>query len=295
MKRTAILIALMALGVTAHAERFLVDHEVVVPFELSVSMGLVDGTTHIHKYGVNDVVTTSTDPETIWDSGGVYPYDANSTTNIKYISSDSLADTNITIQVQGLDIDGAAVTQTATANGTNVVTLTTPLWRVFRMKNTSAYTNAGTLYCHTAAAPTAGDPDAADTRATIEVGHGQTFMAVYTIPAGCVGFVAHIEAGIELTGASPAAAVQYANIHFSAREYGKTFLVKKTFTCISGGNTSFHARPEIPLRFPSLTDLQISVDEVSATMGAWGAFDVLLVEEEMLTTAFLTSIGQPGY
>ena len=264
-------------------------------FELKVSMGDVPGYYSVNKFGMNLVVETGTVPEDVWEYGGEYVYDATNTAPIAYISSDDLADTNQPIKIVGLDIDGAEVTQFAIPDGTNNVTLGTPLWRVYRMQNTGGTNLTGVLYCHTDPTPTAGAPGAANqVRAIIDDGSNQTLMALYTIPAGKVGFFYLGEVGVQLDGNAQALA-EYARIQLEARSYGKVFSVKKSVTCIVGGNTHYRGPRSFPDAAPALTDIKAHVVDVTATMGLWVTFEILLVDETEFTAAYLQSIGQPGY
>jgi len=43
---------------------------------------------------------------------------------------------------------------------------------------------------------------------------------------------------------------------------------------------------------PALTDIKITVEEVSATMGVTGTFDILLIDERFLQPTLLAAIGQ---
>jgi hypothetical protein len=264
-------------------------------FELKVKMGLVPGYSSINKFGMNLTVETGTLPEDVWEYGGEYVYDATNTAPIAYISSDNLTDTNHTIRIVGLDIDGAEVTQLASVDGQNIVTLDTPLWRVYRMQNMSSASLTGILYCHTDAAPTAGVPDSASqVRAIIDNGNNQTLMSLYTIPAGKVGFFYMGEVGVQLDGNAQALA-EYARIQLEARLYGKVFSVKKSVTCIVGGNTSYRGERLFPDPAPALTDIKAHVIDVTADMGLWVTFEILLVDETEFPADYLQSIGQPGY
>ena len=263
-------------------------------FELSVSMGLVPGYSTLDKFGLNANITSTSDPEDVWEFGGLYNYDANGTAPIQYISSSDNADTGQTIVVQGLDINGDLVDQTVTTTGQTVATLSTPLWRIFRMINNSDEGNdlAGTLYCHTDPTPTNGVPTDSAVRAIIDDGNNQTLMALYTIPKGKVAFLFRGELGIELEG-NAAALAEYARVFYKSRRYGKLFTIKKSVTMFPGViHTDVRSFPD-PI--PALTDVKINVNEVSATMGVWATFDMLLVDEDKFTTEYLQSIGQPGY
>ena len=111
-------------------------------FLLEVAKGNIVGHSFINKFGQNEDIGTGAF-EDIWDGGGTYNYPIDGTAPITKIDS-STTDT-VDIEVQGLDINGALVTQTKTLTGTTPVTLETPLWRVFRMKNINGTPLVGTV------------------------------------------------------------------------------------------------------------------------------------------------------
>jgi hypothetical protein len=261
-------------------------------FELAVTEGRVPGYSTVSKFGVNLAITTATDPEDIWEYGGTYTYDADSTAPIKYISSSSAADTMI-IMIEGLDSLGYLVSENILLNGQTNVILTTPLWRVFRMFNNDTFDVSGTVYCHTDDTVSSGVPDAGKVRAVIVNGNNQTLMSLYTIPRGYVGFWYRGEIGIQYESATPAIA-DYLHGHLETKRYGKVFRVQKsvTISSLSGGYQDYRPFPD-PI--PALSDIKTTVTEVSATMGAWSTFDILLVEESVFPESYLKSIGQPGY
>jgi len=264
------------------------------PFRLAVSMGLIPQYSVVNKFGANESITTGSDPEDIWEFGGLYPYDADGTAPIQYLSSTDNSDTQVVIVV-GLDINGEEVQQSATLTGQTVVTLTTPLWRVYRMWNDDTTDMAGMVYCGTDSTPTTGVPGAGQTRALIENGNNQTQMAIYTIPKGYVGFLYRGEVGVEEEG-NTASLAEYARFRYYSRRFGKVFRINKTITSIVGGGSSIYQEDRLfPDVIPSLTDLKLTVAEVSQTMGAYGTFDILLIEESEFSTEYLQAIGQPGY
>ena len=263
------------------------------PMTWLVAVGAIDGYSVMQKYGINADVTVAGSPEDIWEFGGVYPHDTTNTAPIAYISSSSAADDN-SVLVQGLDIDGYESSQYATLDGQNNVSLSTPLWRVFRMINDSADPIAGMVYCHTNATVTAGVPPDAAVRAIIDNGKNQTLMCVYTIPRGKVGLVTRGEVGVELEG-NAAALAEFAHLHYEARAYGKSFTVKQAVTCVVGGNAVYQTDLSFPYVVPALTDIKLTTDSVSADMGVWGTFDVLLMDEDLVRSNKLSLIRQPGY
>lgn len=263
-------------------------------FELAVNMGKVEGHSAVDKFGVNQEISPSTDPEDIWEFGGQYFHDPYGTAPIAYLSSSSASDAGKKVVVQGLDINGDLAEIEYTLNGQNNVSLITPLWRVFRMFNSDVDGNeyVGIIYCHTDPSPTNGVPASGSVRAIINDGHGQTLMCLYTIPKGKVGFLYRGELGVELEG-NPSALAEYAHCHYESRRYGKTFRVKKAVTCLVGGSAVYQDYRSFPDVIPALTDIRLRVIEVSQTMGMWGTFDILLVDEDQFSAEYLTAIDQP--
>jgi hypothetical protein len=260
-----------------------------IPFNLAINQGLVEGHSVVDKFGRNTLITTASDPEDCWEAGGTYNYDPDGTAPIVSLISDDASDTMI-ILVQGLDVNREEVIQFITLNGTTRVALDTPLWRVYRM--ISLFANiSGTVYCYTG---TGGVPALADTRAIMQAGNNQTLMAIYTIPAGKVGFL--YKGGADMSWEGGAfSGTEFANCRYESRRLGEVFTVKRTFTLMSSGDSKFKDERSFPDTIPSGTDIKITIEEVSATMGVNGAFDILLVDEDQFTTEFLQNIGQPGY
>ncbi len=258
---------------------------------LAVSMGKMPGYRTVDKFGENPDIDTGTDPEDIWEGGGVYQYDATGTAPIVSLASDSVADT-MDIMVQGLDIDGEEVTQTLTLTGTTRVALTTPLWRVYRMANEGVEGEDidGTVFCYTGtgSVPSIGDPEV---RAIIDDGNNQTLMALYTIPKGEVGFLFRGEIGM-----SRGQVAGYARCAYYSRRFGKVFRIKKRVDLANSGTSQYQDARSFPDVIPSLTDIKIRAEQVSANnTGVYATFDILLVDESLFTDAYLQAIGQPGY
>ena len=258
-------------------------------FELGVNMGFYSGYTVVDKFGANFAITALTDPEDIWEGGGLYSYDAPGTAPIVSVIS-SLADVQ-PIEITGLDINGDLVTQTITLTGNTRKALDTPLWRVFRMENVGTVDISGIVYCYVG---TGGVPAIGNQRALINGSTNQTLMALYTIPKGKVGFLYRGEFGVEYTS-SPGQSQQYLRASYQSRRIGKIFKVKKVVTLITQGASSYMDKRSFPDIIPALTDIKLNAIEVSEDMGVWGTFDILLVDEEKFSEAYLQAIGQPGH
>lgn len=256
---------------------------------LDITMRLISGYEPLDKYGKNPLITAGSDPEDVWDGGGIYNYDPPGTAPIQSLVSTDAGDTQ-TISILGLDITGAQVSQDITLSGTTRVDLTTALWRVYRMQNDGTIDIAGTVTCYTGTAAT---PDTTTQRAIIEGANNQTLMALYTVPLGKVGFLFRGEVGMEYTGSRPAAS-ETAALNYMSRRVGKVFKVKKAISLISNGNSNYADRRVFPDIIPALTDVKMNVETVTDDMGIWGTFDMLIVDENKLSKVVLAAIGQPS-
>ena len=267
-------------------------------FNLAVSKGLIPGHSVVDKFGENPEITIGTDPEDIWEFGGVYTFTANTGVTY-YMSSSNNADTQ-TIEFQVLTVDSNdnwnleifdqdLVGQTKTA-------LTPPsgdpIVRIFRMQNEDNFNLAGTMYVYEDdTTTTPGIPDTATkVRAIIDNGNNQTLMALYTIPSGFVGYLYRGEIGLAFS-AGPNA-TDFAKADYRSRRFGGVFKTKKRLTNITTGQPNYLDKRSFPDPIPAKTDIVLRVEEVSATMGVWGTLDILLIDENLLSDEYLTAIGQ---
>jgi hypothetical protein len=277
------------------AKKFLNER---TPFNLRVQKGEVAGHSVIDKFGSNDVITTSTDPEDIWEYGGLYNFTANAGT-LYYISSSNNSDTiECLFFVLTVDSDGNWNKETITQSivGQTKTLLVTPsgdpIVRIYRISNNDSSDLVGTLYVYeNDTTTTPGVPDtAAKVRAIMNNGNNQTLMCIYTIPSGYVGYLYRGEAGLTFT-AGPSA-TDYAKLEYRSRRFGKTFNIKKEIGLITTGESVYKDERSFPDPIPAKTDIVLRCCEVSADMGVWGTFDIMLVEEEYLTDDYLAAIGQ---
>jgi len=253
-----------------------------------VAQGLLPGHTTLRKFGYNGDIDTGDVPTDIWDAGGLYPWSTSA--DIVSASSSNAGDDQV-ISIQGLNAAGAVISQNVTLNGRTRVALTTPMLRVWRMKNEGATVNAGDVYVFSGTAVTDGVPSGASVvKAKMLVGNGQTLMAVYTIPLGKVGFLRRLEVGLGNDTKQG-----YVTCHYWTRPYGGVFQVKKAFPLNCTGTTLHADERMFPDPIPALSDIRVSAqdatdnnNEVSAT------FDIVLIDEAQLTDAFLATITQPS-
>ena len=236
----------------------------ITSHELLVGEGLVTGQSVVHKFGQNTALNTST-YEDIWDGGGVYTYPANGTAPITNVESTSASDT-FDLEVQGLDINGDLTVQTVTLTGTTLVTLPTPLWRVFRMKNVGTADNVGIISADNAGTTV--------TYAIIQIGNNQTLMALYTIPLGKTGYL--YQGTNSLVGLIRTYSVSG---RMWVRPSGGVFQLKKTFGLQADGTSFINITNIIPAKMPALTDIRVDAISSAANSGLNTTFEILLIDD----------------
>ena len=156
-------------------------------WELNVSRDKVRGAYHIIKFGENLDVDGSM--ETIWDGGGLYTYltSAGVLTGTSTDGDDAAAGTGArTVTVEGLDANYNQVSETLTVGGGAGSVEFFRVFRAFVATSGSSGTNEGTISIAQGATTlaqirTIGSPSS--------TGLGQTFMSIYTVPAGYTGYI----------------------------------------------------------------------------------------------------------
>jgi hypothetical protein len=245
-------------------------------FYLKVAMGEIAGYSFIEKFGENPQVDTATTPEDVWDEGGEYTF--STTAAIDSLSSDDIGDTDIDITVVGLDTDWNEVTQTIptdAVDGRTRVALTTNLLRFFRAFNANGVELLGNVYVYENTALTLGKPtDVTKIRGKIQIGHGQTLMAIYSIPAGHTGYFLKGYVGLTTGVTSRSAALTW-----NARLLGGVFRTQSAIGLSSGGSSTWQYEYPVPVSVPEKSDIKISCTDVGANSTAVsGGFTILLVE-----------------
>lgn len=246
---------------------------------LAIAEGEVTGKTFIHKFGDAPDFDASDGFVNIWDGAddaniNVMQYTYSTTNDINRISSSNNSDTQ-QIEIQGLDVDYNLVIQTITLTGQTPANLTTPLLRVFRLKNVDSTDCVGFIYCYTSAATvTSGVPTPGTTvRAIIENGNNQTLMAIYTIPAGKTGYMRDLFCSVSGAKRSSSHIVK-----LQARPFGQVFQIKYK-AAISDSGTSYMRHQYVePEKFAEKTDIQLLVNTDQDQAGVSGGFDIVLVD-----------------
>lgn len=150
---------------------------------LNIPHGNISRLSSINKFGANSSIADA-GTEEIWDGSAAYSYPATALMTSISQTADQAAMRAAVIELQGLDASWNEVTQTAlldASNTTTVVTLTTPMIRIFRMKVLADVVSDSPIRCH----------NAGETQdyAVIGIGNNQTLMALYTVPANVTAYM----------------------------------------------------------------------------------------------------------
>jgi len=235
---------------------------------LNVSQGNVAGMTHVNKFGRNSNIASGGQEE-IWDGSAAYTYPATALMTSMSQTADQTAMRGTVCEVQGLDATWAAVTQDATLDAsdtTTVVTLTTPLIRVFRVKvyggpitSTVRIHNAGETVDY----------------AVVSIGAQQTQMAIYTVPLGKTAYMtnyyAHVNPGTNLDPTS-------CQIRLWARDNANSYSKRVQHSVgITSGGFQHHFAPYPS--FAAQTDIFMDGAPVGKAADITAGFDLVLIDD----------------
>lgn len=231
-------------------------------YGLGIAKGQFRNISSIHKFGAVPSMAVNT-TGTVWDvNDTLYPWSAFATAGTLSIPAVNASDNAKQVVLIGLDENYAELTETITVSSTVAVTTTNSFIRIFRayMTNGSA-TNVGNINIQ----------KGGTTVARITAGKGQTLMAVYTIPAGKIGYLmkgtATIQAGADATG------------DMFVRYFGQqAFRVGHTFE-LSGNGGEYTYDFAIPVKLPEKTDIDVRASVRSNNARLSAAFDIILDED----------------
>ena len=235
-------------------------------WELNVSRGKVRGAFHVIKFGEN--LDVDGEMETVWDGGGLYTYltSAGVLTITSNDGDDSVSGTGArTVTVEGLDADYNQISETLTVGGSAGSVEFYRVFRAFVASSGSTGTNEGTITIAQGATTlaqiiTAGSPTS--------TGFGQTFMSLYTVPAGYTGYV-------------------YQWSTTTAKSDGNVFLVKRRHTdngtwrtqdVVHANKNNIERSYTFPLKVEEKTDIEVRALSDTNNMKVASTFCILLVQ-----------------
>jgi len=219
-----------------------------------IALGEIDNATPLDKFGLNAAVGSSY--ETIWDGGNIYAYPS-AAVAMTVTSAAGATDNGAEVTVIGLDTNYEELEETVTLAGTGTATTTGEFLRVFR-----AYTSNGQDATDTVTVANGGT-----TYAQFSAEMQQTLMAVYTIPAGYVGYL--------LSGNLSSQKDKDITSKLMMREFGG---VMRTKGLVLTPGTPFQRSWNIPLAIPEKTDIEIRA-KAGATGPVAAGFEIVLIKD----------------
>lgn len=235
---------------------------------LNIARGLVRDTFDVHKFGSNSALGNGLENiETIWDGSSLYPWatwDAGA--NTVFLASSQSGDTSRVVEIQGLDANYDALTETITldgSDGTTAVESTNEYIRLFRMRNVGSTDISGNVTAKYGAS-------GGTTVAQITGSANQTLMCVYTIPSGYKGFLLQFE------GSSKKNAEITMKLTF--RDFGQVFRTIHQCSFI-GGQYDFNF--SVPLAVEAKTDIDVRAFAGSAGVSVDATFNLVLIKNPL--------------
>ena len=224
----------------------------------------------LRKFGRNADIDTTTDPEDVWNGGGLYTF-ADDSGEQMYISSSDSGD-NVSIKVFGLDSNFKSKELSVTLAGNTKTLIPDGVFsRVFRAYNDDSTDLAGDVYIYTDDSVSLGVPSTASKiKAKINQADQQTLMCVYTVPSGKTAQLVDVF-GVcsKVTGVTNPAA----DMKLLVREYGKVFRTRLTFELT---DSFYQHQFSIPMMIREKSDIVIRCQTVKDNNTAINAgFDIL--------------------
>jgi len=236
---------------------------------IQVSNGEIEGVGYIEKFGMN--VDVDANKETIWDAGGIYQYLTTAETVFvtSTLGTDSATGTGArTVEIQGLDADYNLVYETLTVGGGAG---TQEFLRIFRVKVLTAGSsgvNEGTVSITSSGTSTVLAQIGIDGSGGNAAGRGQTFMSLYTVPAGKTAYLTQWTVG---AGKQNTDAVAF----MMARTFDNGWNSKDIITVSA---TTYAKDYKIPLKFDEKTDIEIRAYSTTNNSLVSSTFNLILID-----------------
>ena len=255
----------------SHSKAGMSHRSPISDFALLVAAGVFPGITGVNKFGRNSNIAIGVEEE-IWEGSAAYPFATGADITKINTTVDIANMRGEVVQIQGLDVNWVLTVQLATldaSNSTTLVTLDTPLRRVFRMKFRSAVVGTSSITL----------VNDADTvlYASIEPGTNQTEMAIYTVPAGFTAYMtnyfSHVNPGTNLD--PTAMPIRLWETHNDA---GYAPQLRHTIGQVEG-NWQHEFNPYLP--FGEMSDIFITAQPVGKAADVSAGFDLYLLDNSI--------------
>lgn len=242
-------------------------------FYLEVSKGNINKHSRVNKAGHNPDVDTTTDPEDMWDAGGLWV--PPTTARIHNIVSANVNDTSAgtgarTITIQGLDGSYNFATETVSLNG--IVPVATV--NSYTIIDFMFVVTAGSLGTAQGVITATANTDLTIT-AQINVGDNQTHMAIFQIRNGYKGYLNRVSSAMQQNTAGSSCVM-----HLMTKNFGEVWRVRRIVYLNNSGNSHQTVPITPPLELPTKCLIKLQIFEVTNSgTSVEGSFDLTLIQD----------------
>ena len=236
---------------------------------LMASAGMLSDAFALSKFGFNPAIVAAL--ETVWDAGGIYPWQAAGTGKTMTLQSTVGADDVLGtgaryVTIWWMDKDYNPQVITVETDGTTPVAVGDDIYLPYRMAVTPGPNGENAAGSGENAAGTISLKSGATTYAQIINGNNKTLMAVYAIPTGFTGYI--------MFGKASVAEGKSAEGKFFVRPLNGVFSLAHDFLLFEN---SYDYPFGLPVPVVEKTDLDLRAISTSAGTSISGAFDVIIV------------------
>lgn len=252
--------------------------------EVAIRMGTIAGISGNRKFGSNPTISTGTVPETIWNAGGLYNWQADADFQVEVVSSDAADDgdpagtgahTILLIGLAGDDWD--QVTESVTLNGTTAVPTTRTDWRRLDRAVITAAGSAGTNVGDVTIRIQGGG----DTIAQCGADSGQTSLAAFSVAGDRSAAITAVEVGV--TESANSSNLQYALFTRDSSVANPVWRRRMDLGTRGAGTTFQRIELDSPIILGPKSDVELRVLSCSSNgVAVVGVFEMTLVETWIL-------------
>lgn len=234
--------------------------------------GFLSDALFIHKFGENPAVGAAT--ETVWDAGGLYPWQDQGSGLTMTLQSTSAADDVAGTGVRYVTISYISnlyelKTVIVETDGLTPVAVADDIYLPYRMDVQPGPNGEAAAGSGGTATGIITLENAATVYAQILVGNNQTLMGVFTIPAG---FTAYLLVGDATVGEG-----KEVHIDFSVREFNGVFRIQHSLFLFEN---AYRYDFTGPLPIQEKSDLDIMAIDAALNPSVSATFDLILVQNK---------------
>lgn len=214
-------------------------------YEMNVARGLLPGQSVITRNGYNPDVSQNIE-ESIWVDGGIYPFGTWTSPSRLYLVSDSSADVDQTLFIEGLDANYDYQTEQITINGLTPVATVKSWIRIYSgtvVSSSNASANAGNVVFHITSA-------SGTVVAQIAPGIGMTKLSQFTVPRNKTAYILYGDA-TSFRGGSGNIGSQ---IRMYVRPFGGSFIAAHISEVVNG---YYRSDFTVPLTITEKSDIDV--------------------------------------